>query len=380
MLRERGGSVSDAVDNATMDGVRIAYTVEQCWHRVPGGTAIAACRVANELQHVPDVELVGLAAWHQDKPESAFDPHMPVRHIPLPAPLMYDMWARIQLPRAEWIVRNADVVHATTVLIPPTKRPLVVTLHDLAFLHEPAMFTSRGVGLFRRSLELIKRHADLVLCSSLATLDDCLAAGLPAHRLRHVPLGADPVRPISDSERETVRERYGLKQPYLLFVGTVEPRKNLAGLLRAFAQLESTDLDLVVVGPPGWGDTVVVPAAVVDRVRAVGFVPTLDLAVLYAEAAAFVYPSVREGFGLPIAEAMAYGTPVVTSRGTSTEEVAGGAAVLIDPNDASDIARGIMQALSNAPSLAAKGRARAAELTWAQTARHTLDAYRDVVR
>ncbi len=293
---------------------------------------------------------------------------------------MYDLWARVQMPRIEWMTRRVDVVHATTILIPPTRKPFVVTVHDLAFLHDPTMFTARGSGLFHRSLELIKRHADVVLCSSLATLHDCATAGIPTDRLRHVPLGADAVRPVAVAELAEVRSRLGLLKPYLLFVGTKEPRKNLAGLLNAFAQLEDNDHDLVVVGPTGWGDEMSIPSSIAPRVRALGFLASDDLAAVYVGAAAFVYPSFREGFGLPVAEAMAHGTPVVTSRGTSTEEVAGGAAVLIDPTDPADIARGIAEALADATTLAAKGRARAAEMTWAETARLTRAAYDEVAR
>jgi glycosyltransferase involved in cell wall biosynthesis len=360
--------------------VRVAITVEQCWHRVPGGTAVAACRVIDELKRQPDLDLVGVAAWHRQPPDAAFDPGLPVRHLPLPAPLMYDLWARVQMPRIEWMTRSVDVVHATTILVPPTRKPFVVTIHDLAFLHDPGMFTDRGAGLFRRSLELIKRRADLVLCSSLATLRDCATAGIPTDRLRHVPLGADEVRPVAVAELAEVRSRLGLLKPYLLFVGTKEPRKNLAGLVRAFAQLEDDDHDLVVVGPTGWGDEMTIPSSIAPRVRALGFLPSHDLAAVYAGAAAFVYPSFREGFGLPVAEAMAHGTPVVTSRGTSTEEVAGGAAVLVDPKEPADIARGITEALAHATTLAAKGRARAAEMTWAETARLTRAAYDEVAR
>jgi glycosyltransferase involved in cell wall biosynthesis len=360
--------------------VRVAITVEQCWHRVPGGTAVAACRVIEELKRQPDLDLVGVAAWHRQPPVAPFIPGVPVRHLPLPAPLMYDLWARVQLPRIEWTVRPVDVVHATTILVPPTRKPFVVTVHDLAFLHDPAMFTTRGTGLFRRSLELIKRHADLVLCSSLATLHDCATAGIPTDRLRHVPLGADAVRPVAVAELAEVRSRLGLLKPYLLFVGTKEPRKNLAGLVRAFAQLEDSDHDLVVVGPTGWGEEMTIPSSIAPRVRALGFLPPDDLAAVYAGAAVFVYPSFREGFGLPVAEAMAHGTPVVTSRGTSTEEVAGGAAVLVDPNESADIARGITEALANATILAATGKARAAEMTWAETARLTRAAYDEVTR
>jgi glycosyltransferase involved in cell wall biosynthesis len=155
-------------------------------------------------------------------------------------------------------------------------------------------------------------------------------------------------------------------------VGTIEPRKNLHRLAAAVARPEVT-LPLVVAGAAGWGDSGLDPDTLF-----LGFVPDADLAPLYAAATVFAYPSEREGFGLPVAEAMAQGTVVVTSGGTSTEEVAGGAAVLVDPFDEVDIARGIVEAADRRDELAGPGRARAAELTWAAAADRTLAVYREL--
>jgi glycosyltransferase involved in cell wall biosynthesis len=259
-------------------------------------------------------------------------------------------------------------------------------VHDLAFVHEPAHFTAHGHRLFRRSLRRIAERATLVLCSSSATVDDCTAAGLPTDRLRVVPLGTDPAPPRHDDEVAEVRRRHGLEAPYLLFQGTLEPRKNLPRLLEAFARLVAqgdpsvpSDLRLALVGQIGWGEAAQPPASVAERVVACGFVPARDLHALFAGALVCCQPSIREGFGLPVLQAMAHGTPVVTSRGTSTEEVAGGAAVLVDPTDVDDIAAGIVAALRDPGPLAAAGRHRAAELTWARTAERTVAAYREAI-
>jgi glycosyltransferase involved in cell wall biosynthesis len=191
-----------------------------------------------------------------------------------------------------------------------------------------------------------------------------------------VPLGVRAERATRE-EVADARRRLGLDRPFVLFAGTREPRKNLPRLLAAFerVQVEHPDLELVLAGPSGWGDVAVTGGGV----RALGFVPPDQLRALYAGAEALAYPSLREGFGLPVLEAMAQGTAVVTSRGTSTEDVAGGRAVLVDPLDVDDIARGLDEALQRGDELAEAGLQRAAAMTWTRTAELTVAAYRELV-
>lgn len=358
--------------------MRVAYTLEQCWHAVPGGTAVAALETARALGAL-DVDLVGVSAWHRSAPPSTWRPPIAVRAVPLPRRVLYETWLRLRRPRVERTTGPVDVVHATTIITPPTRAPLVVTIHDLAFVHEPEHFTRHGAAAFRRGLDLARRRAAVVLCSSRATLADCLDQGFAADRVRHVPLGVRVV-PVDEAAVERVRKEYELPDRYLLFTGTIEPRKNLPSLLAAVARLDDA-LVLVVAGPPGWGAEL---GALADRlgprVRRIGFVPQDDLRALYGGCLAFCYPSTREGFGLPVLEAMAQGAPVVTSRGTATEEAAGDAGVLVDPFDVDDIARGIAEAVARAGELSERARARAAAMSWDETATHTLAAYHDAVR
>jgi glycosyltransferase involved in cell wall biosynthesis len=204
-------------------------------------------------------------------------------------------------------------------------------------------------------------------------MDDCAAAGIAADRLRLVPLGVEGAKADRD-EIARVGRLYRLPERYLLFVGTVEPRKNLRGLVEAVSLLDEP-LPLIVAGAAGWGD---IDTSATVETRFIGFVPAPDLAGLYAGAEVFCYPSEREGYGLPVLEAMMQGTPVVTSRGTATEEAAGGAAVLVDPMAPADIARGIAEASARRESLAADGLARANRATWRETARLTAVAYREL--
>lgn len=357
-----------------MGCVRVAYTLEQCWHRVPGGTGVAALRIAEALGPHNDVRLIGVAGRHRHLPPEPWVPTIPVAHLPIAAPWLYETWLRLDWPKVERAAGRVDIAHATTLIPCATDAKLVVTLHDLAFLHDPSHFTRHGVRVFQRSLRRIRNDADLVLCCSQATMDDCVAAGIDADRLRLVPLGVETERASAD-EVARVRALYRLPERYLLFVGTVEPRKNLRGLVAAMAHLPEPP-PLVVAGAEGWGDSGVDENT--DGVHFLGFVPPDDLSPLYAGADVFCYPSEREGFGLPVLEAMAQGTPVVTSRGTATEETAGAAAVLVDPRDPVDIARGIDEADRRRRELSAKGIARAQRRSWAATAALTAAAYREL--
>ncbi|HVM34239.1 MAG TPA: glycosyltransferase family 1 protein [Actinomycetota bacterium] len=360
--------------------IRVAYTLEQCWHKVPGGTAVAALETARALADRKEVRLVGVAARHAGPPMAAWTPPIEVHHLPLPRLALYESWHRLRRPRVERATGPVDVVHATTLAMPPRSKPIVLTIHDLAFLHHPQHFTARGLSFFGRGLRIALRDADLVLCSSRAVLGDCRAAGFAEERLRLVPLGVVS-RLASREEVERVRRRYRLERPYVMWAGTIEPRKNLPGLITAFRNLER-DLDLVLAGPDGWNEdlgTLVAPIR--DRVRLVGFVPATDRDALLAGAEVFCYPSLMEGFGLPVLEAMAQGTPVVTSAGTSTEEVAEGAGVIVDPHDPDAIAAGLRSVVDDpatAAGLMQKGLARAAEYTWERTAQLVSACYAEV--
>jgi glycosyltransferase involved in cell wall biosynthesis len=225
-----------------------------------------------------------------------------------------------------------------------------------------------------RSLQVTRDVARLVVTSSEASRRDLEGCGIEAARLRVVPLGVD--LPVAGAAAVAdVRRRYALPERFVLFVGTLEPRKNLRRLAAAVPRT-AAPLPLVVVGPPGWGGAV---DGITGDVRFLGFVPGADLAALYRAATVFAYPSEAEGFGLPVLEAMSQGAPVVTSAGTSTEEVAGGAAVLVDPFDVEAIAAGIDEALERADELAAAGVARAAAMSWDEAAARTAALYGEAV-
>ena len=362
--------------------LRVAVTVEQCWHEVPGGVAAAALGSIRALQrHQPELDLVGVSARHRSLPPAPWTPPLPVRQLPLPRLALYEAWHRLRRPAVTRATGPVDVIHATGMAMPPRSAPLVVTVHDLIFLDDPGLFTRRGVAFFHRAIDLARAEADVVVCPSQDAIDDCVRHGFAADRLRLVPHGVEPV-PTTAADIAAVRRRFGIDGPYVMWLGTIEPRKNVDLLLRAFEAVD-TDATLVLVGGRGWNtDLSARLEALGSRVLPVGFVSDDDRAALYAGAEVFCLPSRREGFGLPLLEAMAQGTAVIGSAGTSLAEIVGDATddagVLVDPADPAALTDALQRLLDDddrRDELGRRARTRAAAFTWERNARLLADAY-----
>ncbi len=263
------------------------------------------------------------------------------------------------------------------------KIPYVVTIHDLAIFLYPETFTFKKRVLQRLLLPTLARGAAAILTPSEATRRDVLRI-LPVkpENVVAVPLAADERFNTPPDELTIARERQNLKLPkhFLLAVGTLEPRKNLVRLIEAFEHFapHRPDVHLVLAGGRGWKDEGIArtlnASPQKNRIHPVGYVSPDALKVLYHEAIALCYPSLYEGFGLPVVEAMASGAPVLTSRGSSLDEVAAGAAVAVDPLSVDDILHGLTQLVDDGAlreTLRQRGLARAAELSWAKTADET---------
>ena len=362
-----------------MTTIRVAYLLEQCWHPVPGGTAVAAVGLAQALTDRPDIELVGLAARHRTPPPGHLQPPVPVVHSALPRTALYEAWHRLGRPAVDRLAGRPDLVHASGGAVPVTAGPLVATIHDLSWRHRPDWATRRGRRLAESWLNDARR-ADWVVCPSEATRRDLAAAGFDEDRLTVIPLGVEPFE-VDPDLPAALRAARGIDGPFVLWVGTLEPRKNLPALAQAMQRIPG--VPLVVVGPTGWRvDPEAILGPLGDRGHLVGPVDEADKQAWYAAADVFCYPSLLEGFGLPVAEAMARGTPVVTASGTATEEVAAGAALVVDPTDPVALADAIASVLADqdlSARLAEAGRRRAAELTWPAAARATADVYREVL-
>ncbi|HWH96688.1 MAG TPA: glycosyltransferase family 1 protein [Baekduia sp.] len=293
-------------------------------------------------------------------------------------------WELIGRPDPEWHLRAARRANATTDAYISTNSyltawflrvPSVVVVCDMVAF-DPALLPRKGSARIERAtLPLAVRRAARLAAISQATADD-LVARFPraAGKTEVTPLAADPGFADGGAPGDEVLARHGIDFPYILGVGTLEPRKNLPRLVEAFIGLDDAvrgDHRLVLVGPLGWdaGETMSAITAQPERVAAIGAVPDADLPALYRRATAFAYPSLYEGFGLPVLEAMIAGVPVLTSGASSMPEVGGDAALYVAPRDVASIREGLARLLGDAglrARLAQAGPPRAAEFSWAR--------------
>ncbi|MCS7283680.1 MAG: glycosyltransferase family 4 protein, partial [Anaerolineae bacterium] len=267
--------------------------------------------------------------------------------------------------------------------------PTVLTVYDVIPLKFPAQSTFQARMLFRWTMGMALHAARLVVAISEATARD-LAHHFPVApgRMTVISLAADPIfspRPLA--EVDALRRRYGLPESFVLYVGSNKPHKNLARLVEAWAQTTDSGIcsTLVIAGP--WDPRYPEPRRRAEQlglenIRWLGPIPEADLPALYSAATLFVFPSLYEGFGLPVLEAMACGVPVVCSNTSSLPEVAGDAALLVDPTDARALAGAIERVLTDEAlraSLRARGLERARQFAWEEAAQRTLEIYRQVL-
>jgi glycosyltransferase involved in cell wall biosynthesis len=307
-------------------------------------------------------------------------PHTPLIRIPLTL-------------TAELRKNPVDVLHVQFTAPPFCPCPVVVSIHDLSFEHLPDTFKLRSRTQLRLTVRHSARHAAHVLALSQHTKEDIIRTyRLPAESITAIPLAAGPqFAPVeNDKELQRVRHTYGIDGDYVLSVGSIQPRKNLARLVKAYAALKSRNQSetfpkLVLVGKTAWlyDETLraLQETGLSDCAILTGYVPESDLAALYSGAVCFIYPSYFEGFGLPPLEAMKCGVPVIVSNTTSLPEVVGDAGLKVNPFDANEIAAALDQLIQDAglrDELRQKGLSRAALFDWRETARRTLEVYEQV--
>src|SRR3954463_12765811 len=321
---------------------------------------------------------------------------------PLPSRVRVATPAR-RVPRLVWAQTlavtalrevEADVVHFTNGMLPLISPvPTVVTIHDMSLRLYPRYHPPRRVILNRPLVDLAARRADAIITPSESAKHDIVRLyNIDPGRVHVVYEAAAPIfAPVRDTARlEEVRRRYGLAERIILYVGTIEPRKNLPVLIDAFAarrRAGELNHQLVCVGPYGWLsrgiDEQIARSQIGDAIKFTGYVPFEDLPALYSLAEMFVYPSMYEGFGLPVVEAMACGTPVITGRTAALTEIGGGAIMEVDRIEPDSLGRALVALAGNRDlreELSGRGLARAASFSWERAARESLEIYRETAQ
>ena len=313
-----------------------------------------------------------------------------IKAIPVPQRLITLWWMISSLPHLEFFTGNCDVFQISEICVQPVKKAKTVAfVHDLTTLLFPENHVRSNVMLHNLRFRNINK-ADAILTNSEHTKKDIIEhLKISPDKIFVTYLGADDIFvPSADSDIAAIKMKYGIAAPYMLFVGTVEPRKNLKTLIRAFNNIKSgKDIPhkLVIAGRKGWKYedifSEIRKSAYSSDIIYLDYIPESDLPGLMSGCDVFVYPSLYEGFGLPVLEAMKCGAPVITSNVSSLPEVGGNACIYIDPNDDKSLADNIYSVISDSAlkkSMAEKGNFRAKDFSWDKCAEETMAVYRAV--
>ncbi len=291
-----------------------------------------------------------------------------VKVVPISPTAADFIWNRIHRLKIERLIGKIDVFHSSDWTFPPTRAFKVTTVHDLAPLVYPRLTHPKIVAVHKRRLYWVVKEADRIIVPSKVVEEDLIKIGGIKEKIRIIPEAVGQEFKISDSGViNSIRKKYNLNSDYLITVGVGE-RKNTKKLIEAFQKIKRKNLKLVIVGMGSgkYRERGVIP---------LGYVPDADLPILYSGSRGLVYPSIYEGFGLPVLQAFACGIPVATSMATAMEEVAGEAAVLVDANSVTSISEGINEILVRPSMWRKKGLKRIKDFSWEKTARETLEVY-----
>lgn len=326
---------------------------------------------------------------------ASLGPNFHWNHTRLSPTWLARIWYRANLPLPiEWFTGNIDLFHATDFVLPPTHKTTrtLVTVHDLSFIRVPDAASPRLKTYLDKVVPHSVRRADHILADSQATKDDLITLyNLPAEKITVLLSGVDNhFHLVTDKNTlEQVRAKYQIPdRPYIFSVGTIQPRKNYERMIRSLAQVRNRgfDVSLVIAGGKGWLSnpiyTTIEETHMADYVHLIGFAKDQDLPALYTGATLTAFPSLYEGFGFPVLESMACGTPVITSNISSLPEVAGNAALLINPLNIDEITFAIQRLLEDTTlrkHLIEQGFQQAQSFTWQASAQHLMEIYAKIL-
>jgi glycosyltransferase involved in cell wall biosynthesis len=368
----------------------LAFLVDQLFSPAPGGMGTYVRELVPALSRAePSLEIVLFHARFGSPIPEEWMARYPLVEVPASIRTLYPTWATLRRPALPPELASHDLIHSPVpAAVPPTgpNQKLVVTVHDIAFLVHRELFPIQWRMMYRAGLARAVRSADAIITVSRHTAEDLVRHRRIDHQRIHVvPLAAS--LPHTGSDVEETLARLKIRTPYVLFVGTLEPRKNVVRLVRAYRRvaLRGAPHALVLAGPIGWGHQQLMKELSLEapgEILLTGRTSQADLDALYRGASLFVYPSLYEGFGLPVLEAMARGAPCVVSASSSLPEVAGEAALPVDPRSVAGLTEAIERVINDrdfARRLSEVGKGRAERFSWEETARQTLEVYKSVM-
>ena len=334
------------------------------------------------------------AAWTRQKAkllQLSSPEHLTIRSLPLTDDWLARIWQRLRVPfPAELITGRVDLFYSPNFILPPLlpKTPSLLTIHDLSFMRYPETFPEKLRAYLENAVPRSVNRATHIVADSEATRQDLISLlGVAPEKITPLLLGVSSrFKPLEEEhERQQLRNRYGIaERPYILALGTVQPRKNYVRLMQALDPIaEKLNVDLVIAGRPAWlSEAILEEAANRSFVKMLGFTDDADLPALYRQSAVFAFPSLYEGFGLPPLEAMACGTPVIASSASSVPEAVGQAGLLIDPLDMQAWTTAIEQVLEDSDlriRLISSGLAHSNQFTWERAAKQWLALLPNIV-
>jgi glycosyltransferase involved in cell wall biosynthesis len=390
LTAERSGGIMAGVKGSTGQAIHVGVNAHLLSMTESFRSAGISWYAQNLLRYLPDADpTIGYTVFVGEKRYRGVPgTRLRVSHLPTQHPTIRILWEQTIQP---WALRQAgvDLLHGLALVGPVASAcPFVVTIHDLSFVSYPQNFQLLKRLYLRFFTRLSVRRARRVIAISESTKRDVVQQyGIPEDKVDLIYYGLDPIfRPLPSDQVACFRAEQRLPERFMLFVGTLEPRKNVVRLIEAYAQLPKERPPLLLIGGKGWlYDDIfarVEDLDLTDEVRFVGYVPAEELPWWYNAADLFVYPSLYEGFGLPPLEAMACGTPVVSSTVSSLPEVVGSGGLLVDPTDTEALASAMKRLVTDKDthdSLRAAGLAQAQAFSWQEAAKRTVDSYRRVL-
>ena len=331
------------------------------------------------------------SAGHDRNP-FAWPANFTLRQLPISDHHLTILWQRLRLPLpVELITGPVDLVHATDFVLPPVLHATkVLTIHDLSFLRHPECFAPPLLDYLTRNVPRSVERADMLLADSQSARQDLIELlQVSPERVRVIYPGCEVSQADPIDDPQSVLAHYEIDGPYILALGTLQPRKNFSRLIQAFDLLRQDHHlphQLVIGGGKGWLDhqiyDTIQQLGLENQVRLIGFVRDVDLPTLYGQASLFAFPSLYEGFGIPVLEAMAQNTPVVTSTTSSLPEVAGDAALLVDPLDVGALAEAMWRLINDTnlrATLIKRGQSQVKRFTWQDSAHKLLQIYTEML-